>query len=1448
MAQVLRHMAETAQDPARRTAVLMDLARMQEQLSGGNAQVALLLLERARAEGVNTMGVVELAEQIAARAGMHREQVDSLQQQAALLLAQEPPSRLEAAARLREAARVAHEDAADLPRAQQLLQQAMEQLPDEPLLQRDMLSIAEEMEDWEQVERQLASHLERSRDDQERAALTFRLGLARIRSGSPEATSTLDEALAVLPGYLPALAEKERRLLNAGDVEGLAALYVAEADAVEQGSAGLPLEGGGDPDWAVAALWRAAALHHRHLESPDRAIELCRRSLALRPGFQPAVDLLERLLRETGQHQELADFLAQQAEDASDEQVIYLQESLIALCTTKLDQPERTLEALLRLHQRDRDDLSVLRRVAQTMQRLGRNEQLEDVLQQLERLEPDVSLQVQWKLCRAQIHDARQGSSDEGAEEALAIYQEILRDAPTHPYAFPAAENLLRRLGRHEDLVRLLRRAADDTLDHERKCDLLVRAASVARRHLQQPGETAAIFGELVELRPDDPVVLRELVRAALDAGDNRRLADSLEHLVELEQEPGAQVRHLIRLAEMLQDSLDEPIRAEEMLRRAVEVAPATSPVIDAIDSLAQRQIARGDFMEAGENLERLTREGPEEARNVLIEERAWLAGGPLGDTEQAAELWDQVLEADSSNLRALFAKQRLAARGRDALALGRLLARQAAVVEDDALATETELRAGLLTDAAGDPDGEAADHYRKVLARDPDNVEALTSLAARSALSVEEQADVVARLAQIAPDRVREEMRLELADLFEKAGRARDAGRELVELLRRDAQSLPGLLVLQRLAQAAGDRELESKVWVRAGGLLFNKAAKAEAFARSSELLEQLERPTEAAVLLRHVLALKPHDEQAFQRLRSLYQESGNREGLEELLGHRIRNAAQDDRSALIRLHFERAELRVARGDSVGAARDMGQILKLDPQHLEALRQLARLYDEDNNPRRALVLYSRYLEAADSRSLRRPAVLRVAQLLHRLRRSADAVDVCRKFLEVSPDDEQVLEQLVDLYVEVRDFARSIETMERLGELREEPEWKAENLRRIAGLHWKELKDLQEARTTLLRARDVDPCNVDVVDDLRQLSEQMGLHDDLNRLLERTKDDLREALASSPLDPAIYRKLMRVAEWHEDTYTLLAAMGALCLLGSAEAEDQELYSRRMSMVGFEPRRQVGAQTWRNALLARGAKSAFGEIWAVIAETVTLMYQSRGVVTDPAALNVGRPDRVDRRTGGPVSQTIDPIASVFGLSDFDIYMSPDSADLIAGVVGERPALVVGHKVVTTLDTTQRFHVGRTMSLLRDRAFVLQMLSREELELVFAAAIFRVEPSASLSLPRSEVEPEAQRLYKALPRKARKALPLAVTRFMQEGGDLDAWVEGVLATADRCGLLACGDILVAMGEIVEELRMPSRRAAMSTDEIAAAVRDTRNAAQTLVYSVSVDYLGLRKELQV
>jgi Tfp pilus assembly protein PilF len=89
---------------------------------------------------------------------------------------------------------------------------------------------------------------------------------------------------------------------------------------------------------------------------------------------------------------------------------------------------------------------------------------------------------------------------------------------------------------------------------------------------------------------------------------------------------------------------------------------------------------------------------------------------------------------------------------------------------------------------------------------------------------------------------------------------------------------------------------------------------------------------------------------------------EDGRRRRLEHLANAPERRRRREgDRPAAEARHVERALAHHATGDAPAAARDLQQVLRLEPRHWQALQQLAQWQEEAGDPAGAL----RSIEAA---------------------------------------------------------------------------------------------------------------------------------------------------------------------------------------------------------------------------------------------------------------------------------------------------------------------------------------------------------------------------------------------------------------------------------------------------------------------------------------------------
>jgi hypothetical protein len=180
----------------------------------------------------------------------------------------------------------------------------------------------------------------------------------------------------------------------------------------------------------------------------------------------------------------------------------------------------------------------------------------------------------------------------------------------------------------------------------------------------------------------------------------------------------------------------------------------------------------------------------------------------------------------------------------------------------------------------------------------------------------------------------------------------------------------------------------------------------------------------------------------------------------------------------------------------------------------------------------------------------------------------------------------------------------------------------------------------------------------------------------------------------------------------------------------------------------------------------------------------------------AALGVA-PDAAPARDP-PLRRPLADLAQALGAPEWDLH---------TGAVGRvdvqvaMPWIVrVGPDVARrSTAREQRFLLGRAAARLRTRG-ALAALSPEELEAWIAAAIRVVVPGHAPAGPADDGR--VRLLAKRLSRRARRALeePARALAAGPASPDLEAWRTAAAETADRAGLVLCGDLPAAAAVLV------------------------------------------------
>ncbi len=1155
LARIYRGMADATAEPARKVALLIDLARLQDSLQGGGPDEAHALLREALAIGVDGDRVLDELERLAEQAGgdghydmvaLLDERAVRLQERAAGLPIEQ---RIRAAERLvsirRRQAQIARVRGED-ERAWIALQSALQVAPGEMLVVRELGELAEVLGRWDDLADLLAARVEAAPPTRKIALRLERAEALRRAGKFAEADAVEAEVARDEPGHLGLLVSRERAALATRDWERLASLWQAEAELAN--SDGTPT-GTPDPIWAATALVQAAAALADHLQRDTEAHKALGDALTLVPHFAPAVDALERLYARTGKHFEYAALLESELEHSpSPARAERLLEQLIGE-REALDDTAGAAQAARRLVALRPDDVRLRVRLYDLDRAAQKLKEASDDLVELAALLPE-ERRVDVLLDRADLLEHRLNDP----VGAAAAYREVLVLRPGDARAAQAFESLSRRRakdsGPHEapspqawdDLASALRREAQSSLSQERISHALLKLGEIHERERHHFGDAAQAYRDLLDRAPGQAAALRGLQRAQRGLGDDAARAETMEQEAEaLPLESRGEL--LVQLGELFEDGLGQPERADDAYSRALEASPTAHAALGKLRT-AVRAREPGAIAEAIGRLDSYVgAEYPTNdngaARAVLLDERSEL-GRLAGDQDAIARLATEALALDPHARLPWRMRARLAAQAQQALALGDALAALAERAGDPALQSALARRAGLLALASGDDSGatqiKVHERLRQAHALTPSDSAALVALC-----DVVVDPDALGARGKLAEGPAQLEWLVEHAESLEAVGRLAEAAQALSRALELDGKYLPALELARRLARAGGDDKSYAAATARLAGEILEGERAASIYREAALAFERGGARKEAAVAWRAVLDRTPLDGQAFNQardlMRALHKEESAPGPLVELYTHRLEHVREAaDR---VRLLVERSQLLEDEGDRDHAQLDLRAVLALDPSQPDALRRLGELLAAVPAGREeAIVLLSRYLEDEHDCERRRAGLLRLAELQEAAGRGEEAVHLLEQTIALAPtpvESRGEHEKLAQLLVRQRHWQQAVDVLRKLADLFPAGNERATVEIRVATIYREGFADPRAAVEALLRALRSDPLSMEALGKLMPLADAGHvLPIELEEKLERAIDEARGQALAAPLAVEPYTSLTRLWGWRGD--------------------------------------------------------------------------------------------------------------------------------------------------------------------------------------------------------------------------------------------------------------------------------------------------------------------------
>ncbi|SEU06983.1 tetratricopeptide repeat protein [Stigmatella erecta] len=957
---------------------------------------------------------------------------------------------LEAAEALQSALSHGAEEGKHLPRLAELYEKANRPRELNETLAR-MVALAETAGDADKVARlklKRAQLLQDSPGGDQAEAVRSYADILRQRPSDPDALAALEGMLAsgaareeaaraLLPAY--ELTKDHRKLVAALDVLA----EVARDDAAR-----------------AQALRQAAQVHLTHLRQPELAFASLARALRM----VPADAALRVTARQAAEDADSLDSYAEILQELTEEGSVgaaraSLLRELADVQEKKLDNKAGAVEALRALLVLEPSNIDCLKSL-QRLHRAGEQwAELAEVLERLASVATEPAEQVAYLREAALLHETKLANK----ARAAAAWRTLAERDPLQREAAVALDRLYTDLAQAKELAWALSLRRNQEGQSPQGREVSFRLAELLRTELNDPNAALKLYERILTEDPGHPGALAALetwVKAALPTSGT-----ALEVLDPVLQKVGDHARRVaLREARMEAALTVEKVILAGEIRRIYEqeMQQPSLAFMAAVKAFA----AGIDRDGLRPELERLAREtGSHEVLAEIYENT--IADLPSGDPaalqlirraaelreqlnqpEDATRLWKSLLEEAPQDKQALDALSRLYEKGQNAKNLSEVYATQARI------ATDPETRLGLLLKtgeacASAGEDAKAIEAYRSALAirKVPEGLLALEQLFAKGR-RVQEQADVLAQLAEQAPDpESRRGFVVRRAQLLEKEGSPSEAllaYRGLLEMVPGDPQAIAGLerLFAQEAQRLEAARSLEAfyrgindtRKLVEVLEVLQGSAAPEQRLERIQEiavLREGLgqtslafaarlrafnENPQEASV--RDELERLAADSGSFEEVAAAYEDQLDRDVQEPLAGDLWKRLA-----ALYDGRLKRYDL---------AVRALEEVSRRDPKDRQVLESIARVHRRTGAHRELALVMRRQVAADPNPSSQVNLLFELGHLAEEtLSDKALASQAYREVLERRPDNANALKLLGKVLAEMERWPELAQHIER---------------------------------------------------------------------------------------------------------------------------------------------------------------------------------------------------------------------------------------------------------------------------------------------------------------------------------------------------------------------------------------------------------------------------------
>jgi len=867
---------------------------------------------------------------------------------------------------------------------------------------------------------------------------------------------------------------------------------------------------------------KLAELYAQELGRTDDAVQAYKNLVEANPRDASTVATFEALLKKEQRWDDLRWLLAIGVEHASDEERVGLLVSWAELEEQGLSEPGRAIERYRRVLQIEPENLGALERLSALLLGAAEHAAAASVLEVLAQLlSGDARAGRLIALGRLYLASLNQPElalerASEGLEspvwrtEAISVLEGLLAVPSVQAAAAKVLAAEYREVGQGQDEVRVLTLLLAETPDLEDNLQLLLRIAEVYEKGLSSTGRALDTMLRAVRKFPTKLELWDRAEDLARLASKPSELAEVFREVLSGELSTELVAELCGRAARLHEDRLGDPIGATPYLERVLALNPGDEAAFQRLKDIltaAERWRELESFYDkASEGTEDIVR------RVDMLVEVALICEEIIENPERAVLYYERILANQPAHPLANEALLRLYAKLGRQRSLSELLEKRLATVDGEELISTKNQLARLKLELL-EPE-QAIGHVEDVLALEPQ--------------------DYVAR--ELA------ERMLDIGDLRTRAARQLEAVYEA----RREMRLLDKMWVIRLVDLRKQEARLSDKEPIL--------AERRELLQKMAELRDEKLHDDEAALeSLAELVPLVPFDEGSRARLL----EVGQRMAAHERVAAVLLEAAKHVEVSSVRGEILLQAAGLYEGplnDEARAEATYREVLGLDEFDRElvlaAARALEPIYERALSHTRLAEIYGAIIRHETEPTARVTTFGKLGNLASTaLNDPPAAVSAWEARLEVLPDDEEALRALDALFVQIENWPKLVEVLEKRFQLAPAVPDQLGFLLRVAEVQRDKLRAVSDAIDSYRRLVELFGATQGSLSALEQLFEESERWGELAEALEQHLDLTEEKAVRL----ALLARLGSVK--HEQLHDVEGALEAYRRALSIDAED-----------------------------------------------------------------------------------------------------------------------------------------------------------------------------------------------------------------------------------------------------------------------------------------------------